>query len=146
MVEALQEQATSLQAQVTALGQQLAALSLQMSTADERLAAAETRAARAEAEAQSGIVSLELTVAAQAETLDAQAGEIATLKKAAEGHEEAIKQLRGHLARLERQAAIDLDEMRQTDIAIAASVLLNQRSVSNAPIDAIQSATVAPAS
>jgi septal ring factor EnvC (AmiA/AmiB activator) len=66
---------------------------------------------------------LEGVVQGSADALRAQSSEIDALRATAKRLEETTKQLRGDLARTERQATIDLDEMRRANMALAEAAL-----------------------
>jgi chromosome segregation ATPase len=96
--------------QIEAIHAQLSTLSLQIDALSSQLAAERERWAEA--------------LAMQAETLKSQAGELDFLRGQAGRHGEAVKQLHGAVTRIDRQAAIDLDEMRRTSAAMARAVFL----------------------
>ena len=72
------------------------------------------------------MAALATQVAAQGEVIASQAEELATLHETLSTHAELILQLRGHMARLEKQAALDLDEMRRTNTAALSALLLRR--------------------
>lgn len=135
---------------ILALQHDMAAADARVGTLDERVATLfdqlTERTAHASDEADrvgsliDRIAGLEAMIATQNEKLaiqsealvlqsalaDRQAAEITQLREGAERHDETIKQVRADLARMERQATIDLEEMRQTDAALAATFLRHQ--------------------
>lgn len=84
---------------------------------------------------QASVTALDQMVAALERRVAEQARDIATLQKAAELRDEEFEQLRGDYARLELQAARDLDEMRAANTALAAAALLKQPTRRAAPDD-----------
>ena len=119
-IRELQESSAASVSQITALSTQLATLSSQAANAVERSAsvAIETE------ELKASMAELRDLLAAQAQVLRDQAQQLTQLKQADEQRQEQLLQLRGDLLRVERQAAIDLGEVRRTSSALAESLLL----------------------
>jgi hypothetical protein len=109
----------ALQDEAATLGKQVAALSAQYATAYQESVSGTLRL-----EQLGGIVA-ELTATLELQTgiIQEQAVQIVTLSEEARQRDERVSQLRGDLARIERQAALDLDEMRTTSATITQSLL-----------------------
>ena len=116
---------TALEQGLAVLSSQVAALALQLSARQSEIAAIAEGAARSDAR----ITACEQAAAAQAEA-------VAALRAFDLLHQEAAQRLKGDIARLELQAARDLDEMRRTNVAIAASVLIGKRRAGVPPDEA----------
>lgn len=114
-VRSLQDDTILLKAQVSALGTQLAAICAQeevhrlLAQIEERLASLDSRA--------HALNTSMSKVLNEQEIIHSRLDDIATRS------DETVKQLQGHLARLELQAAHDIEQLRRTSAAIAASTL-----------------------
>jgi chromosome segregation ATPase len=111
-IATLQEAVQTLTAQVTGLSSELAALAVRYVAGVERAVAGDAALALMSDEMR-GLAAL----------IGAQDKAIADLKAEGERREKEIKQCKGMIARLERQAEIDLIEMRETNTALASTIL-----------------------
>jgi len=118
-IRALQDEAATLGKQVAALSSQIAALSSQFATAFGESASGASHLERLGG----NVAELTALMEAQAVIVQRQADQIAELREEAEQRDERVSQLRGDLARVERQAALDLDEMRGTSTTITQTLL-----------------------
>lgn len=119
----LQAEGAATKTQLAALMTQVAALTARVEAGFEQHAAAaaewESLAARLNERADR----LEAELLARFEAVEAQVAVLAALESAGEQQAEAIRQLRGDIARLGLQATCDLDEMRRSDAALAELIL-----------------------
>lgn len=114
-VRSLQDDAISLKAQLSVLGTQVAAICAQEET-NQLLARVEERLATLESKADDLETSMVKALQEQ-EILQSRLEDIVARS------DETMKQLRGDVARVELQTAHDIEQLRQTNAAIAASAL-----------------------
>ena len=114
-LDAMAPQVEALNAQIAMLSAHVAMLSTQFAAEQDRL----SKAAVDVTDLDRRLTDAEKVVVAQAATLRVQADEIERLNGRGEQQAEAIQQVWGALTRIDRQAAIDMDEMRRTSLATA---------------------------
>ncbi|WP_242098002.1 hypothetical protein [Sphingomonas sp. CROZ-RG-20F-R02-07] len=129
-IRALQEDVAALRTQIAALMDQVTVVSsaLEAEQNGRKIEAIRTT------QLEEGTTRFEAITVEHAEALGSQQSTVSqhgnaidALQTEAEQHAEQIRQIRGDIARIERQAAIDLDEMRETSNAVAATVLLRRQ-------------------
>ncbi len=119
LVRAAQDEIALLKQQVAALLAQGAALATQIAAEAERAALAEAQALVM----RERVDTLEAAATLQASTTDRQAGSLEELRELSNRNEEAVKQGRGNLARVEKQIDADMAELRRLNVDIATTML-----------------------
>jgi chromosome segregation ATPase len=129
-LRALGNRIAALQVELHQATARIDALSTRLEEAERRYDEAERRLERERHDDQSGLTEtigrLEGLAGDQAAVLALQATALEALGKASEQQEHKLEQLQTDLARTQRQAELDLAEMRETNTAMAASILLRR--------------------
>ncbi|MFD1951718.1 hypothetical protein ACFSGX_13160 [Sphingomonas arantia] len=127
LVRGMQEDMADLKQQLAALATQVAALSAQLSVEAERTASAE-----AELEQLRGRLDGAVHAAAEQDAaVGAQRHDVERLAERMDKQDEAMAQGRAAIARVEKQAAVDLDEIRRLNTATTATLLRRRAELSS---------------